>query len=57
MSRAFLKVILKWKINLKFLLSHYFVVPQKVLLLVVLVRSFLTLNARRISESYIEMKN
>ena len=57
MSRAFLKVILKWKINLKFLLSHYFVVPQKVLLLVVLVRSFLTLNARRISESYTEMKN
>ena len=57
MTRAFLKVILKWKINLKFLLSHYFVVPQKVLLLVVLVRSFLTLNARRISESYIEMKN
>ena len=57
MSRAFLKVILKWKINLKFLLSHYFVVPQKVLLLVVLVRSFLTLNARRISESYIELKN
>ena len=57
MSRAFLKVILKWKINLKFLLSHYFVVPQKVLLLVVLVRSFLTVNARRISESYIEMKN
>ena len=57
MSRAFLKVILKWKINLKFLLSHYFVVPQKVLLLVVLVHSFLTLNAPRISESYIEMKN
>ena len=57
MSRAFLKVILKWKINLKFLFSHYFVVPQKVLLLVVFVRSFLALNVLPISESYIEMKN
>ena len=57
MSGAFLKVILKWKTKLKFLLSHFFVVPQKILLLVVFVRSFLALNVLPISESYIEMKN
>ena len=57
MLGAFLKVILNWKTKLKFLFSHFFVVPQKILLLVVFVRSFLALNVPPISESYIEMKN